>query len=286
MEVSFYKLRVCDADLILVDDISGGGRVRDWSLAARKILDRRKGAGADRLAVLAKAEESVWLKVFRPDGEASLCVYDAALAAARFLLDSGRSGSESVHLRTSEGELAVDVLDSANLGLTLGPPRSLESGRILDLEGLSALRTLIETEGARYEALPLGLAPRLSKDEPLTAKPRLGAVAVICDGGAVAARAQIRAAARGREAPPPLPLRVVSRGELWVQAQRGEELDSASASALALAAAAALGYADREATVRLKGGALYAEWSDRGELYVAARPEYVYRGEFHLDEEA
>jgi diaminopimelate epimerase len=285
MELSFYKLRVCDADLILVDDISGGGRVRDWSLAARKILDRRRGAGADRLAVLAKAEESVWLKVFRPDGEASLCVYDAALAAARFLLDSGRSGSESVRLRTSEGELTVDVLDAANLGLSLGPPRSLESGRILDLEGMAALRTLIEAEGARYEALPLGLAPRGSKDEPLTAKPRLGAVAVICDGGAVAARAQIRAAARGREAPPPLPLRVVSRGELWVQAQRGEELDSASASGLALAAAAALGYADREAAIRLRGGALYAQWSDRGELYVAARPEYVYRGEFHLDEE-
>jgi len=285
MEVSFYKLRVCDADIILVDDIPAGGRVRDWATAAKKMLDRRRGAGGDRLAVLAKAEEAVWLKVFRPDGEASLCVYDAALASARYLLDSGRSGSESVRLRTSEGELAVDVLDAANLGLALGPPRSLENGRILDLEGAAALRTLIEAEGARYEALPLGLSPRLSKAEPEAVKPRLGAVAVICDGGAVAARAQIRATVRGFEAPPPLPLRIISRGEIWVQAQRGEELDSASASALALGAAAALGYADREVAVRLRGGALYAEWADSGELYVAARPEYVYRGEFHLDEE-
>jgi diaminopimelate epimerase len=285
MDLSFYKLRVCDADLILVDDISGGGRGRDWALAASKILNRRKGAGGDRLAVLAKAEEDVWLKVFRPNGEISLCVCDAALAAARYLLDSGQSGSESVRLRTAEGELSVDVLDAANLGLTLGPPRSLENGKILDLEGAAALRTLIEADGARYEALPLGLAPRSAKADEEGERPRLGAVAVICDGGAVAARAQIRATVRGFEAPPPLPLRIVSRGELWVQAQRGEELDSAATAALALGAAAALGYADREVAVRLKGGALYAEWPDSGNLYVAARPEYVYRGEFHLDEE-
>jgi len=36
--------------------------------------------------------------------------------------------------------------------------------------------------------------------------------------------------------------------------------------------------------VRLGSGALWVEWTVSGALYVAARPEYVYRGEYHLSE--
>jgi hypothetical protein len=43
-----------------------------------------------------------------------------------------------------------------------------------------------------------------------------------------------------------------------------------------------VGYSDSEAIVRLGSGALWVEWAATGSLYVAARPEYVYRGEFHL----
>jgi hypothetical protein len=43
MELSFYKLRLCDSDLILVDDIEGDGRDRDWGKAASSLLKRRLG---------------------------------------------------------------------------------------------------------------------------------------------------------------------------------------------------------------------------------------------------
>jgi hypothetical protein len=59
MELSFYKLRICGSDVILVDDLDGGGADRDWAQAARSILPRRKGAGADRLAVLSRAEKDI-----------------------------------------------------------------------------------------------------------------------------------------------------------------------------------------------------------------------------------
>lgn len=36
--------------------------------------------------------------------------------------------------------------------------------------------------------------------------------------------------------------------------------------------------------VRLGKEALWVEWTESDSLYVACRPEYVYRGEFYLDE--
>jgi diaminopimelate epimerase len=288
MDLSFYKLRVCDADLILVDDFAGAGRDRDWSAAARFLLDRRRGAGADRLAVLAKAEASVWLRVFGSRGEPDPCPFDAAICAARFLLDSGRSASETVKLRLPGAEIAVDVLDAASLGLRLGQPRGLPDGALLDLEAAAGRKSLVQAGGERYEVLPLGLAglqgPGLRPDAPSATARGPEALALFYEGGTKSARARIRSAGRDETAPPVLPIRLVSREELWVKAAHSPALDSCATASLALAAAAAAGYAGEEALVRLRGGALWVEWAEEIGLYAAARPEYVYKGEFHLDD--
>jgi diaminopimelate epimerase len=282
MDLTFYKLRLCDSDIILVDDLAGDGRERDWEAAARSLLHRRRGAGADRLAVIAKPEGDLWLRVYLPDGEPSPCA-DAALCAARYLLDSGRSGTEAVTMRIAGGEIRADVLDSASLGISLGPPRSMPEGEALGAADAAARATSIEAGGERYQVLPLRAGI-----------PAADAAAVFADGGAARARARItasrKAAGRGgpsaREegAPAVVAVRVASRGELLVSAPSGGALDCCASAAAALAASAAVGYSDREAMVRLGSGALWVEWAQAGSLYVAARPEYVYRGEFHLIE--
>jgi diaminopimelate epimerase len=277
MDLSFYKLRLCDSDLVLVDDLEGDGRDRDWEKVARVMLRRRLGVGADRLAVIARAERDFWLRVFRPEGEGGPCA-DAALCAARYLMDSGRTGAESIMMRAAGGEIAVDVLDSASLGISMGPPRGMPEGEELDAERAAARSTVIESEGRRYLALPLraGL-------------PCADAVAVFADGGTSRARARITAgagsSAPGREeAPSAVAVRVVSRGEMRISFPAGGALDSCAAAAAAIAAAAAVGYSDREAMARLRSGALWVEWTARGPVYAAGRPEYVYRGEYHLGE--
>ncbi|MGO8692969.1 MAG: hypothetical protein ACLQMF_04775 [Rectinemataceae bacterium] len=280
MELSFYKLRLCDSDLILVDDIDGGGRDRDWKSVARELLHRRRGAGADRLAVVARAERDIWLRVFRPDGESDAAA-DAALCAARYLLDSGRSASDRVRMRLSEADgrsLEVDVLDSASLGIALGPPRRVAAsggeGEALSFAETGAQATSIETSGQRFLVLPLR-----------TGIPGAEGVAVFTDEGASRARARI-AAPKRPQAPLPLPVNVVSRGELRIVLSHARGgLDSCAAAGLALAASAAVGYSDREAIVRMREGALWLEWGPTGSLYAAGRPEYVYRGEYHLIEE-
>ena len=282
MDISFYKLRLCDADLILVDDLSGGGRDRDWEAAARALLPRRRGAGADRMAVVSRAEADIWLRVFSAEGEGGPYA-DAALCAARYLLDSGRSGADTVLLRVAgQSEVEVDVLDSASLGIALGPPRRVApagSGAerapaaVVGLEEAAALATLIEAGGTRYEVIPLRVG-----------LPGTDAIAVFAEGPVARARARVRGdtgSSRGAA----VAVRVVSRGELRASAPPGPIIDSAAAAALSLAAAAAAGRAEREAMVRLRAGAFWAEWTARGALYVVGRPEYVYRGEFHLPDD-
>ncbi len=275
MDLSFYKLRICSADLVLVDDLAGKGRDRDWDKAARAILDRRRGAGADRLAVLARAEADTWLRVFGSRGEGGPYA-DAAICAARYLLDSGRAGVEPVSLRVSSGEVRVDVLDSASLGISLGPPRRFgaegpDGG--LGPEEAAALATVIESGNARYQVLPLRVG-----------LPGTDGAAIFAEAQGPRGRLRARDGARGSGAGSrtATAIRVVSRSELAATARPCHEQDSCATAALALAAAAAIGAADREAMVRLRGGALWIEWTRRGDLYAVARPEYAYRGEFHL----
>lgn len=269
MELTFYKLRLCDSDLILVDDIEGDGRDRDWGKAASSLLKRRLGVGADRLAVLARAERSYWLRVFGPEGEGGPCA-DAALCAARYLMDSGRSGAEAVPMRISASELVVDVLDSSSLGLSLGPPRGVPDGAELDATEAASRATSIESEGRRYLALPLRVGI-----------PGSDAVAVFADGGS--SRAKARISSSGREpAPVPVSVRVVSRSELRISFHAGGSVDACTAAAVATTAAASVGYSDRGAMIVLRSGALWTEWVSRGDIYVVGRPEYVFRGEYYL----
>jgi diaminopimelate epimerase len=229
------------------------------------------GAGADRLAVVSKPEERIHLRVLNAEGEGSACA-DAALCAARYLLDSGRSGVDSVSLRISGGEIQVDVLDAASLGIALGPPLGIPDGAALKSADAAARTTSIEASGERYQVLPLRAGI-----------PAADAVAVFADGGVARARARI-SSSRGGESPAVVAVRVASRGELIVSAPTNARIDCCAAAAAALAASASAGYADREAMVKLGSGALWAEWSSSGSLYAAARPEYVYRGEFHWEE--
>jgi diaminopimelate epimerase len=277
MDLSFYKLRLCDSDLILIDDLSGGGKGRDWARAAREMLQRRRGVGADRFAVISKPEGEIWLRVFLANGEEAPLA-DAALCAARYLLDSGRSSADSVTLRVSGidpsgGFLQVDVLDSASLGIALGPPLGMPGGEVLDAEAAGSRAASVETSGERFQVLPLRAGV-----------PAADAAAVFANGGAARARARIGSSKKELSLSA-VAVRVASRGELIVSAPTGGKLDSCAAAAVALAASAALGYSDREAVVRLGKGAMWAEWMEGGSLYAAGRPEYVYRGEYHLNEE-
>jgi hypothetical protein len=103
-------------------------------------------------------------------------------------------------------------------------------------------------------------------------------------GSGKAPRARIGSSTSGDRPPPALPVRLISRGELRIGGLSDPRLDTLSQAGLAFGAAFLTGHADAEALVRSGGGALWAEMSGPSAVYVAGRPEYVFRGEFHFDE--
>jgi diaminopimelate epimerase len=287
MDLRFIKLRLCEADLLLVDDLDSGGADRDWARAARAMLDRRSGIGAQRLAVLSRSGGEFWLRVFDARGSRRAAHFDAALCATRWLLDSGKIGGDRARFRSGGGELVVDVLDGSSFGISLGHPLCLPELGELTPELAEEGRSLIEAGGERFEILPLALAPsaaarRTDDRSGFDEGPR--AVAVFCEGGTRAVRARIGSAGRGKAAPEALPVRIIARGELAIGRSRDPILDAASRAAMALAASSLIGHADDEALVRSGGGGLWAERTHSGSLYVAGRPDYVFRGEFSLED--
>jgi hypothetical protein len=162
----------------------------------------------------------------------------------------------------------------------------MPDGAALGAADAAARATSIEAAGERFQVLPLRAGI-----------PAADAAAVFAEGGAARARARIAssrvgparagnasrgATPRNDKGPVVVAVRVTSRAQLIVSAPSGGELDCCASAAAALAASAAVGYSDREAMVALGSGTLWVEWAASGSLYVAARPEYVYRGEFHL----
>jgi hypothetical protein len=78
----------------------------------------------------------------------------------------------------------------------------------------------------------------------------------------------------------PLAVKVVSRTNL---AAGGRPSDACSAAGAALAAAGAYGLADREAAVRMGGDAVFVNGDASDGLYAAARPVYIFSGEYWMD---
>lgn len=285
MDLRFIKLRVAGADLLLLEEL-GEGRGLAGPALARAILDRRRGVGGLRLLSLARSEREFWLEVYDGRGSRELPAFDAALCAARWLLDTGRVGGEQIRLRRGRGEFLVDVLDGSSLGIALGPALDLPERRPLEPGQARERRMRIETREGSFEALPLALGaagPSGGREEGEGGPKGPEAVVVFREGGGRGLRVRLRSSS-GREPPPALPLRIISEGELQLGRPRNARLDAASQAALALGAAALLGRAADEALIRSGEDGLWARRNEAGGLYVAARPAYVFRGEYHFEE--
>ena len=81
-----------------------------------------------------------------------------------------------------------------------------------------------------------------------------------------------------------IPTLCIGEAELRVGGAKDPRIDQVSMAAMALGAANLLGRVSEEALVRSGEGGLWVRRGPKG-LYVAARPSYVFRGEFHIDEE-
>ncbi len=283
MDFGFIKLRVGSADLLLLDGIGDGSGERREEVA-RAILHRRRGVGGLRLASVARSEKELWLEVYDRDGSRKAALFDAALCAARWLLDSGRAGSEELRFRTRSGEIRVDVLDGSSLGLSAGPLYGLPDRALLDGQ-LALQRSLrVESKGERFEALPVALSASGEGGGGEAGREGPEGVVFFHEGGGSPLRVRLSNRGKGKVPAVAIPALCLSEAEIGIGAPRDARVDTVSMAAMALGAAALLGRASDEAFVRSGRDGLWVRRESDGSLYVAARPAYVFRGEFPIEE--
>ncbi len=269
MDIRFYKLHVCGVDWLLADRIGeDSAPLPDFRALASSLCRRRRGAGGHGLIVLSKPERDIWAECYDSRGGELALPPSAALCAARYLFDSGRGRKNALEFREPAGSTRVDVIDSTRFALELGPALS-PSGSLLREGEADRSAAAVDVAGKAFSILPVRVG-------------RESFAVVMAEGSLRNALAPFRGpgpSEAGRERITPLAARVISRTNLAVG---GRPRDACSAAAAALAAAAAYGLADREAAVRIGGDAVFVNGDADDSLYAAARPVYVFSGEYWM----
>ena len=86
------KIHTTGNDFIICSDVQTAGKE-----AATRLLDRKKGLGADGLIVVKNdAEKAPEIQIFSPDGGEERANSNALIAAAKFIYDGDNSKKESV----------------------------------------------------------------------------------------------------------------------------------------------------------------------------------------------
>lgn len=277
MNLKFLKLHTAGDDVILVDRIAAEGAAHpDFQAVARAILKRRRGAGGGSLAVLEKAERHpALLRSFLPGGEEVPALNDALVCAARYLFDSGRAGTESFEILGISGPREIQVLTASEFRIPLGKPVDpVDKEELLEGRG-SEGRTVVEAGGKRLSVAAIELG-----------RPYAILFSADADRSDLAALQKgLSGIGKGGAEYGALAVRPVSRDTLKLVAGRNAGFDGVSAAGAALAAAALAGFCEREATVIHGQGARCADWDARsGVVSVAASAEYVFEGEWYVEE--
>ncbi|HSV56082.1 MAG TPA: hypothetical protein VLH39_03120 [Magnetospirillaceae bacterium] len=273
MDLRFYKLHVCGIDWLLVDQMGENtDPVPDYAVLARDLCRRRRGAGGQGLLAISRPERDVWAECFDPAGRSIPLSPCAALCAARYLFDSGRGGRGVVELRTREGMVKVDVIDSTQFALSLGPALSPSGVPLREGEANRAAATL-DISGKAISILPV----RFAGDTFAVVLAEDSLREALAPFGPISRSARDKSRTRFI----PLAARVLSRNRL---AAAGRHHDACTAAGAALAAACTYGLADREAAVRIGGDVVFINWDAADGLYAAARPAYIFSGEFWMEE--
>jgi len=280
VEIDFFKLQSCGCDYLIINTLKTLlPPQEDLSELAAQILSRRFGVGAMAMILILPGKGGrLMVRCFMADGEESAPSPLALRCAGRLVFDSGLAEGEDFRLETINGPQPIQMLDSRNMILTLGPPQDWEGDRVSSSSLPSAfLRTVrVEQKTVNVTTVTVG--------EP-------HAVTFLPDFSAEAGEyCRSLAAELDCGADTCLDLaRIISGEQLSVRTwdlAGQEKLASETSACAALAAAALNGLAEREAVVHLGGGNLLVQWQAEDNRFQVTGPaDYVFTGSFYYDEE-
>ena len=281
MNFTFYKLRVGRNDLLLINQM--GEVLPDEALLpqlSRSICRRRRGVGANGVTFLFDHPEAgASARFFSRSGTELSRFHDPLYGAARYLFDSGFAGTKALTLETPEGIRSIEAIDSANFRISMGTPRDAQ-GQLLEEMISTDSGSYISVEGKTHSVTPVMLDQLCG--------------VLFCGGdlereAALLGKPLTKTKLFNRKFHP-LFVQVYSDDDIAVAVRwrKGYGFPETSlAAASAAVAAGARGFTNRSLMTRFGSYDLFVEWTEPGgELLCTGGAEYVFTGEYYLDEES
>ena len=275
VKVAFVKMQGLGNDYVFVDGIATS-LPADLPAASRRISDRHFGVGGDGLIAILPGESAPFrMRMFNADGSEGEMCGNGLRAFAKYVFESGYVRDEEFDVETLAGVIRPRVIVERGrverVRVDMGSPRL--DRRSIPMAGDpsgNCIDEAIRLGGADVRATCVSMGnPHcvLFVDDVAHAPVTTLGPAIECDP-VFPRRANVSfVAVRSRRE---LEMRVWERGS-------GETLACGTGACAAAVAAAIADRADREVVVRLPGGTLGIEWSDR--VFMTGPAVEVFRGE-------
>ncbi|MFQ5826498.1 MAG: diaminopimelate epimerase [Dehalococcoidia bacterium] len=280
--MKFVKMQGTGNDFILID---ARKLDKDWSKLAQRMCHRHFGIGSDGLLVVQPSRSAdLRMRMFNPDGSEAEACGNGIRCFAKYAVESGLAGGDSLRIETLAGVREVRLFGDGGrihrVQVGMGQPElgaedipvnlAGAAAPILDypltIEGRKLLLTFVSMGNPHavcfleepVSDFPLAeLGPRV-EHHPMFPQRTNFEIANVQDGKHITARVWERGA--------------------------GETL-SCGSGACAIAVAARLhGYIENKVDITLPGGMLTLEWDGRGEVYLSGPAETVFTGEWPEEE--
>ncbi len=250
--VTFAKVEAAENDFVVLCDPPPV----DLAAFARRACHRRRGIGADGLAVLTRRDQRWHLRIVNADGSFAETSGNGTRCAVRYLLDRGLVTGDSLTVITGAGPVRARAR-GALITVDMGPPRFSGPG-LPDAagDGRPATAVTLRAAGRRREGWPVSmgnphLVVRLDADEPLTAFPLEDLAAAARDGAGFPGGVNVEVVRWSGG----------DRASARVHERGVGETRSCGSGACAVAAALIAGAGAPETlTVEMPGGELVASW--------------------------
>lgn len=201
---------------------------------------------------------------------------DALLCAGRYAFDAGLLGKENSHIESRAKTYHVEIIDSRNITVELGPPFCWQNSRELREQSDLDIDETISIGDREYIFTPVdffGLHTVLFNTDNRLNISWMG-------------RRYARHPAFST--PPQVELvRIYSREELQVRIwnpDSGELLSSAAGNGAAVVASVIHGFTDRDALVHNKGGDIFVRWEEvKNHIFITGSVEYSFIGTYYWD---
>lgn len=278
--VNFSKLEATGNDFVLIDCFKENLADVPLDVLARNICERRFGVGADGLLLLLPSKIANFrMRIFNADGsEAEMCG-NGIRCFALYVYEHGLWEDKHLEIETLAGVKRVKLLLTGKKveGVRVGMGQPIFLPESIPIKGKdNPLNMSLRAGGRRWDVSALSMG-----------NPHCVLVVDNVDDFPV------EIIGREIEKHPLFPNRtnvefveVINRDELKVRVWErgvGETLACGTGACASLIVTALKGLTNRSARLHLRGGELYVEWLENGEVYLTGPAEEVFQGFFKLE---